>query len=62
MLIKTFELPVDEAQPEKKRRLETRLLVREDAGGVYGAVYKWRADNSDAELLESSLTETNFRS
>lgn len=58
VLIKTFELSVDETHPENRRRLETRLLVRDDSGGVYGAAYKWRADNSDAELLDSSLTET----
>lgn len=58
VLIKTFELAVDEAHPENKRRLETRLLVRDDMGGVYGATYKWRADNSDADLLDSSVTES----
>jgi uncharacterized repeat protein (TIGR03806 family) len=57
VLVKTFELPVDAAHPDSKRRLETRLLVRDDAGAVYGVVYKWRPDNSDAELLSSSLTE-----
>jgi uncharacterized repeat protein (TIGR03806 family) len=58
VFVKTFELPTDDAHPEIMRRLETRLLVRDDKGGVYGVVYKWRADNSDADLLPSSLTET----
>ena len=57
VLVKTFELPIDEAHPEVKRRLETRLLVRDNSGAVYGVLYKWRPDNSDAELLSSSLTE-----
>jgi uncharacterized repeat protein (TIGR03806 family) len=57
VFVKTFELPVDAANPPLRRRLETRLLVRDSRGGVYGVDYKWRADNSDADLLESSLTE-----
>ena len=57
VFVKTFELPVDDANPAIKRRLETRLLVRDRAGGVYGVVYKWRPDNSDADLLSSSVAE-----
>jgi uncharacterized repeat protein (TIGR03806 family) len=57
VFVKTFELPTDAANPVAKRRLETRLLVCDSAGGVYGVVYKWRPDLSDADLLMTSQTE-----
>jgi uncharacterized repeat protein (TIGR03806 family) len=57
VFVKTFELSTNDANPALTRRLETRLLVRDTNGAVYGVTYKWRPDNSDADLLSSNLSE-----
>ena len=57
VFVKHFDLPVDDRDPAIRKRLETRLLVRETNGYVYGATYKWRANNSDADLLDSQVLE-----
>jgi uncharacterized repeat protein (TIGR03806 family) len=57
VFVKNFDLATDSTNPSATRRLETRVLVCDEAGGVYGAVYKWRADGSDADLLAGALTE-----
>src|SRR2546425_5082850 len=56
VFVKHFDMPAD-ASRQKPRRLETRLLVCAADGGVYGASYKWRADQSDADLVTDPITQ-----
>jgi uncharacterized repeat protein (TIGR03806 family) len=60
VLVKQFELPVNDTNPAVRKRLETRLLVHATNATWYGLTYKWRADNSDADLLPGFLNETNL--
>ncbi len=57
VMIKHFELPVDDTNPSTVRRLETRFLIRGDGGDYYGVTYKWRPDGSDADLLVDEENE-----
>jgi len=58
VFVKNFDLVVNETNATiPPRRLETELLVRDNNGSVYGVTYKWRPDNSDADLLTASLSE-----
>jgi uncharacterized repeat protein (TIGR03806 family) len=51
--IKHFDIEQELGIPASKRRLETRFLVK-NPGGAYGVTYRWRADQSDADLVAAS--------
>ncbi len=61
LFIKHFENPARTGRPEQQRRIETRLLEWDSQGRVSGATYRWREDQSDADLvLETSLIPVAF--
>src|SRR5262249_23157219 len=55
--IKHFNLELTNGVPSSTRRVETRLLVK-NAGGIYGAVYRWGNSATNATLVsENGLDE-----
>lgn len=55
--IKHFDLELERGNPETKRRLETRVLVRNDSG-TYGVSYMWNEAGTEAFLVGDA--GTNF--
>ena len=58
VLVKHFEVALNENNPASMKRLETRFLICTEGGGKYGVTYKWNAAGTDAELLTSGLSES----
>ena len=50
-------MPLDERQPDVRRRLETRLLIAAQTGSFYGATYKWNAAGTDAVRVDAPTVE-----
>ncbi len=48
--VKHFDIELTRGDPATRRKLETRFLMK-TAGGSYGITYRWRADQSDADLV-----------
>jgi len=51
VLMKHFELVLDEDDPTDRTRLETRFMVLDEDLRWYGVTYRWRPDQTDADLL-----------
>ncbi|MFT5854447.1 MAG: putative repeat protein (TIGR03806 family), partial [Verrucomicrobiales bacterium] len=57
VIVKHFELPVDENNPNTLRRLETRFLVKGNDKIYYGITYRWNPQGTDATLLSAGQVE-----
>ena len=49
--VKHFDLEMTRGNPATKRRIETRVLVRNNSGGAYGVSYRWNDAQTEATLV-----------
>ncbi len=59
VLVKSFAIEMNVGQPESRKWIETRLMVRQDNEWT-GYSYRWNADQSDAELLDRSSLDIAY--
>jgi uncharacterized repeat protein (TIGR03806 family) len=57
VFVKHFDIATNDSNPALRRRLETRLLVRDAEGTAYGLTYKWRSDQRDADVVTNAFSE-----
>ena len=57
VLIKHFELGIDDGNPNARTRLETRFIVKTE-DSHYGVTYRWNDAGTDAVLLTSEESRT----
>jgi uncharacterized repeat protein (TIGR03806 family) len=55
-VVKHFEIAIDDAKPDVKRRLETRVMVHERRGWA-GYTYRWNEAQTDADLVTTPFNE-----
>ncbi|MCW1915105.1 PQQ-dependent sugar dehydrogenase [Luteolibacter sp. GHJ8] len=51
VLVKHFDLALDEWDPSVLKRMETRVIICTAKGGKYGLTYRWNEQGTDAVLL-----------
>ncbi|MEP2238045.1 MAG: PQQ-dependent sugar dehydrogenase, partial [Maribacter sp.] len=65
VLIKHFDYPIDERNPNITRKVETRFSIKNTDGNFYFLTYNWNEQQSEAYLVDSgfdesiSVTDTN---
>jgi glucose/arabinose dehydrogenase/mono/diheme cytochrome c family protein len=60
VLVKTFSLRTEEGNPDSKRRIETRLLTRQQ-GEWHGYSYVWNDEQTDAVLADKAGVDRIYK-
>ncbi|MTE25699.1 PQQ-dependent sugar dehydrogenase [Winogradskyella ouciana] len=57
VIVKHFDLQIDDNDPSVTRKIETRVSVVDEVGELYFLTYNWNDDETEAYLQASSLDE-----
>ena len=57
--VKSFKLDMEEGNPESGRRIETRIVVKQDDHWV-GYTYAWNDEETDADLVEAAGLDRTY--
>ncbi|WP_299123086.1 PQQ-dependent sugar dehydrogenase [uncultured Winogradskyella sp.] len=57
VIVKHFDLPIDDNNPSITKKIETRFSVVDENGEMYFLTYNWNEQQTDAVLQTSSLDE-----
>ncbi|MGZ8940576.1 MAG: PQQ-dependent sugar dehydrogenase, partial [Limisphaerales bacterium] len=59
--VKHFELELEKGNPASRKRVETRVLVKNNSNaGVYGVTYRWGSDTANATLVPNEGAQETF--
>lgn len=58
VIVKHFDLPINDTDPSQLKKVETQILVIGTDSVWYALTYRWKEDESDADLI-TSATDTN---
>jgi len=57
--VKHFDLELDRGNPESRKKVETRLIVKTNSG-VYGVSYQWNEAETEATLVGNDAVTLNY--
>ncbi len=55
VIVKHFDLPINDLQPAVTKKVETQILVYGSNSAWYGLTYRWRDDETEADLLTATI-------
>lgn len=59
--VKHFELELEKGNPASRKRVETRVLVKNNTdAGIYGVTYRWGSETNNAVLVPPGGAEDTF--